>query len=84
MLIYAKFSYIFQSLDLVDIPWSVPKSGRTYMVSAYHFYRFKYSTPSFGFCAQVAWNYAHIEYRHSEQHIKFPIYFIPYIVFLLA
>ena len=46
------------------------------MVSTYHFYRFKYSTPSFGFCAQVAWTYAHIEYRHSEQHPKFSLYFI--------
>ena len=36
------------------------------MVSTYHFYRFKYSTPMFGFCAQVAWTYTHIEYRHPE------------------
>ena len=33
MLIYAKFSYIFQSLHLVDIPWSVPKSESTNMMS---------------------------------------------------
>ena len=65
MLIYAKFSYIFQSLDL-DIPWSVPKLGRTNMACTYHFYRFKYSTLSFGFCAQVVWTYAYIEYRHPE------------------
>ena len=84
MLIYANFLYIFESLDLVDIPWSVPKSERTNMVSTYHFYRFEYSTPSFGFCAQVAWTYSHIEYMHSEQHPKFYLYFIPYIVFLLA
>ena len=50
MLFYAKYLYIFQSLDLVDIPWSVPMSGRTNMVSTYHFYRFEYSTPSFGTC----------------------------------
>ena len=66
MLIYAKFSYIFQSLNLVDISWSVPKLGRANMASTYHFYRFKYSTPSFGFRAQVAWTYVHIEYRHPE------------------
>ena len=69
----------FQSLDLVDIPWSVLKLGRTNMVSTYHVYRFKYSIPSFGFCAQVAWMYAHIEYMHPEQHPKFSLYFIPYI-----
>ena len=45
MLIYAKFSYIFQSPVLVDIPWSVPKPGRTNMVSTYQFNRFKDSTP---------------------------------------
>ena len=33
MLIYAKFSDIFQFPDLVDMPCSVPKSGRTNMVS---------------------------------------------------
>ena len=27
----------FLSLDLVDIPWSVVRSGRTNMVSTYHF-----------------------------------------------
>ena len=58
--------YIFLSPDLVDIPWSVPKSGRTNMVSTYHFYRFEYCTPSFGLCAQVAWTCAHIEYMDSE------------------
>ena len=83
MLIYAKVLY-FLSLDLVDIPWSLSKSVRKNMVSTYHFYRFKYSTPSFGFCTQVAWTYAHIEYRHPKQHPKFSLYFIPYIVFLLA
>ena len=45
MIIYAKFSYIFRSLDLVDIPWSVPKSGRTNMVFTYQFDKLKYSTP---------------------------------------
>ena len=80
MLIYAKFSYIFQSPSLLDIPWSLPKLRRTNMASTYHFYRFKYSTPSFGFCAQVAWTYAHIEYRHPERHTKFSLYF----TFLIA
>ena len=47
MLIYSKFSYIFQFPDLVDIPGSVPKSGRINMVSTYNFYKFKYSTPMF-------------------------------------
>ena len=47
MLIYAQFLYIFQSAILVDIPWSVPKPGRTNMVSTYQFNRFKDSTPMF-------------------------------------
>ena len=47
MLIYAKFSCIFQSPNLVDISWSVPKLERTKMVSTYQFNRFKYSTPMF-------------------------------------
>ena len=45
MLIYAKFSYIFQSPILVDIPWSVHKPERTNMASTYQFNRFKDSTP---------------------------------------
>ena len=61
-----KISYIFQSLNLVDIPWSVPKSGRTNMVSTYHFYRLSAVPLCFGFCAQVAWTYDYIEYRHPE------------------
>ena len=47
MLIYAKFLYIFQSSILVDIHWSVPKPGRTNMVSTYQCHRFKDSTPMF-------------------------------------
>ena len=47
MLIYAKFSYIFQSPILVDIPWSVSKPGRTNMGSTYQFNKFKDSTPMF-------------------------------------
>ena len=54
------------------------------MVSTYHFYRFEYFTPSFGFCAQVAWAYAHIEYMYSGRDPKFSLYSIPYIVLLLA
>ena len=49
MLIYVKFSCIFQSPDLVDIPWSISMSGRTNMVSTYQFNRFKYSTPMFSY-----------------------------------
>ena len=45
MLIYANFLYIFLSPILVDIPWSVPKPGRTNMASTYQFNRFKDSTP---------------------------------------
>ena len=54
MLIYAQFSCIFLCPNLVDIPWSVPKLGRTNMVPTYQFNRFKYSTLCFGFWAQVA------------------------------
>ena len=35
---------IFQSSNLVDIPWSLPKSGRTNMVSIEQFYKFEYCT----------------------------------------
>ena len=72
MLIYAKFLYIFQSPNLVDIPWSVPKLKRTNMVSTYQFFLDLNTVPlCFGFWAQVAWTYAHIEYRHHEWHPKF-------------
>ena len=47
MLIYAKVLYIFQFSILEDISWSVPKPGRTNMVSTYQFNRFKDSTPTF-------------------------------------
>ena len=73
MLIYAKFSYIFWSLDLVDIPglFLVGKNKYSVYISLY---RFKYSTPSFGFCAQVAWTCAYIEYRHPEDTLNFPLH----------
>ena len=71
MLIYSKFLYIFSSLILVDIPWSVPKPGRTNMGSTYQFNRFKDSAPMFGFWAQVAWTYVYIEYRHPKRHPNF-------------
>ena len=71
MLIYAKFSCIFQSPILVDTPWSVPKLVRTNMASTYQFNRFKDSTPMFGFWVQVAWTYVYKEYRHPEHHPNF-------------
>ena len=61
MLIYAKFSCIFQFLDLVDIAWCL------------HINLIVLNTVPlcFGFWAQVAWTYAHIEYMHPERHPKF-------------
>ena len=72
MLIYAKFSYIFQFSNLVDIPWSVPKSERTKIWCLHITFIGLNTVPlCFGFCAQVACIYGHIEYRHPEQHPKF-------------
>ena len=65
MLIYANFSYIFIP-NLVDIPWSVHKLGRTNMVSNINFIDMSTVPLVFGFGAQVAWTYVHIEYMHSE------------------
>ena len=63
MLIFTNFLDIFQFLNLVDILWSVPKLGRTNLVSREQFNRFEYCTSDFlAFCAQVAWTHAHIEY----------------------
>ena len=73
MLIYAKFSCIFQSPNLVDIPWSVPKLERTNMALHINLIGLNTVCLCFDFWAQVAWTYVYVEYRNPECHPNFPI-----------
>ena len=61
----------FLSLILVDIPWPVPKLGRTNMVFIHQYNRLNTVPLCFGIWAQVAWTYVYIEYRHPERHPNF-------------